>query len=514
MNRRIKRSLVWAVLAVLSLFSGAASAAADCGELADGVRTYVAEASGAETLQEWTDTYLADRAGQGAEWFVFALAQSGESIDYTEYFLSLKNFTESKSSVSAVESLRIALAMVSVGARDDSFVLETVENCVGKQGIMSLVFGLHLVCNGAESESVAAETIVSDILSLQGEDGGWSLDGKASDVDITGMVLQALAHCREYEGVENSADRAFEFLKGKMLPNGDFVSYGVPNAESSAQVILALTSWGRDPADEADFSADGRDLTDVLEKYRLPDGSFSHTEGGKTSQIATAQSLCALISVERLREGKTAFFRMDSETVDYGDGKAESFSPGYKFWVCFAVGVLAVAGCTLILVRKRSKKNIAVILLAGAVCVAAVLLTDIRTEKDYFSSERQKGERIGTVGFEIRCDSIAGSASGIPEDGCLVPRTEQELYSGDSVYDILTDVLKSEGLIFESQNKNYVTAISNIGERQYGDLSGWVYYVNGERPSMGCGDYVLSDGDEVLLAYSLEMGKDIEIEGN
>ncbi|MGM9626294.1 MAG: DUF4430 domain-containing protein [Eubacteriales bacterium] len=46
-------------------------------------------------------------------------------------------------------------------------------------------------------------------------------------------------------------------------------------------------------------------------------------------------------------------------------------------------------------------------------------------------------------------------------------------------------------------------------EFDFGDLSGWIYKVNGETPSVGCGDYVLSDGDEIAWLYTCDLGNDL-----
>ena len=55
----------------------------------------------------------------------------------------------------------------------------------------------------------------------------------------------------------------------------------------------------------------------------------------------------------------------------------------------------------------------------------------------------------------------------------------------------------------------YIRGIAYIYELEYGDLSGWIYRVNGESPSVGCGSYILSDGDRIVWHYSLEQGEDI-----
>ena len=42
-----------------------------------------------------------------------------------------------------------------------------------------------------------------------------------------------------------------------------------------------------------------------------------------------------------------------------------------------------------------------------------------------------------------------------------------------------------------------------------GELSGWMYRVNGVFPNKGCSAYTLSDGDVVEWLYTCDLGKDI-----
>jgi hypothetical protein len=55
----------------------------------------------------------------------------------------------------------------------------------------------------------------------------------------------------------------------------------------------------------------------------------------------------------------------------------------------------------------------------------------------------------------------------------------------------------------------YVAAISNIYEKAYNSKSGWVYLVNGKQPSLGSGLIELKEGDELVWAYSLDLGNDL-----
>ena len=56
----------------------------------------------------------------------------------------------------------------------------------------------------------------------------------------------------------------------------------------------------------------------------------------------------------------------------------------------------------------------------------------------------------------------------------------------------------------------YIHGIGNIYEFDFGELSGWLYSVNGETFSVGVDQYALTPGDQVELRYTLELGKDLQ----
>ena len=63
------------------------------------------------------------------------------------------------------------------------------------------------------------------------------------------------------------------------------------------------------------------------------------------------------------------------------------------------------------------------------------------------------------------------------------------------VYDVLSEICKKENILF-SANMGYIEGIDNIFEMDFGKSSGWIYFVNGESPSVGCGSYELGSDDQ------------------
>jgi len=58
-------------------------------------------------------------------------------------------------------------------------------------------------------------------------------------------------------------------------------------------------------------------------------------------------------------------------------------------------------------------------------------------------------------------------------------------------------------------NSAYIESINNLYEFDVGELSGWVYEVNGWFPNYGCSRYQLLDGDVVRWLYTCDLGKDV-----
>ena len=55
----------------------------------------------------------------------------------------------------------------------------------------------------------------------------------------------------------------------------------------------------------------------------------------------------------------------------------------------------------------------------------------------------------------------------------------------------------------------YIKGISNLYERDCGELSGWIYMVNDKVPGYGCSQYILKDGDKIEFVYTCNLGKDV-----
>ena len=102
----------------------------------------------------------------------------------------------------------------------------------------------------------------------------------------------------------------------------------------------------------------------------------------------------------------------------------------------------------------------------------------------------------------------------IPEDGWILQPMTVTFYEGESVFNVLQRTCKQQKIHMEFENtpvynSAYIEGIHNLYEFDVGELSGWMYSVNGWFPIYGCSRYLLKDGDVVEWKYTCDLGNDI-----
>ena len=55
----------------------------------------------------------------------------------------------------------------------------------------------------------------------------------------------------------------------------------------------------------------------------------------------------------------------------------------------------------------------------------------------------------------------------------------------------------------------YIEGINNLYEFDCGDLSGWMYSVNGVFPNVGCSQVQAAEGDVICFVYTCDLGADV-----
>ena len=282
----------------------------------DEILKYHYEQENVNSVQKWIDGALSEGAGITSEWYILGLSQY-KNYNFDKYEEALIEYLDQKDVNSASTRLKYALMFATIGSTN-SYIKKAINNSIGEQGIMSYVFGLHLLNNGYKSSEYSSAEVINELLDLQLADGGFSISESTGDVDTTAMTLQALAPHRNKTEVKKAINYAVDFLASKQRDSGEYASYGIENPESTAQVIIALASVGIDCKYDNRFIKGDKDLIDILEGYQLSDGSFSHIKGDESSEVATSQVFYAMVAQYRLERGKDSLFILDNCEIDYG----------------------------------------------------------------------------------------------------------------------------------------------------------------------------------------------------
>ena len=132
------------------------------------------------------------------------------------------------------------------------------------------------------------------------------------------------------------------------------------------------------------------------------------------------------------------------------------------------------------------------------------------------------GDGSFTVTLSVRCDTILDNMNLlnkekhelVPTDGVIFPATVVTAYEGESVFNVLQREMKRAGIHMEFRNtpiynSTYIMGINNLYEFDAGELSGWMYRVDGWFPNYGCSRYQLQPGDVVEWVYTSDLGRDV-----
>lgn len=495
----------------------------------NGIIEYKFEENDCDNIQSLIDNAFCESAGD-VEWYIIALSQYGE-YDYSKYEAALIKYLDENDIKSASTRLKYSLALIAIDSNSE-YITDLLNASIGEQGIMSWVYGLHILNNGYKANEYRSDDVIDKILSLQLQDGGWALNGEYGDVDVTAMTVQALAENLEREDVKTAVGNAIAFLASKQNAEGEFSSYGVCNPESASQVIVALSALDIDCATDPRFIKNGINLFDVVSKYRTENGGYSHISGGKVNENATSQALYSMIAYKRMQEGKSAFYIFDRQQNEEAHASSTESSTivseepndninqsennetsNYKLYIIIAIVLFSLIVLAIMVINKRfNKKNVVLLAVISVAVILLVVFVDFQSTDEHYENNSEANNSDAYVSITIRCDSVIGKAEHIPPDGIILNTVKISIAENATVYDVLLDATSKNQIHLETNGANsnvYIEGIANIYEFEYGDLSGWIYRVNGEQPSVSCGECELKAGDCIEWIYSLELGKEL-----
>ena len=137
------------------------------------------------------------------------------------------------------------------------------------------------------------------------------------------------------------------------------------------------------------------------------------------------------------------------------------------------------------------------------------------TKPDISETEKETPSEAFICTVSVRCDEILDNLDRfdkskynlIPEDGVIYFSENVEFNDGESAFDILLREMKKNKIHLEFEytpmfESSYVEGIGNIYEFDCGDMSGWIYKVNGKIASCGSSQYLVKENDVIEWIYS------------
>lgn len=275
----------------------------------------------------------------GGEWAVFGLARGGHPVPggYYEGYLSnvektLKEAGGNLTSSKYTEYSRLIIALAAIGQDPRNVagynLLEKISDLakVKKQGVNGPIFALLAfdtrgyaipLLPGNENQATR-ENLIAEILSREvvqdGRLGGFSLDGLVPDPDITAMALQALAPYRKDPKVEGAIQRALTVLEKLQQGDGGYAVRGAAGAEGAAQVVVALSTLGVDPAKTPAFTKTGADGDPHNPLSYLLAENEKAWAAGEINPMTAEQTLYALAAYTRFLNNQPPLYDMRGDS--------------------------------------------------------------------------------------------------------------------------------------------------------------------------------------------------------
>lgn len=503
----------------------------------------------AKAYKDTGDAQALKTPGTGSiegEWLMLGLARAEHTIttdNRNTYLDAVRSYINARyrdgklydaelNTTVSTDNSRIILALTALGEDPQTFVTGkdllkgySDFDWVKKQGINGTIWALiALDSNQYEipTGTTTRDKLISDILDNRTTNGGWATSGDVADADMTAMAIQALAPYYSRANVKTAVNKALNLLsKTQNNETGAYYnSYNELSVESTAQVIVALTSLGINPTkDDRFITNSGLTLLDGLMNFYNGSGEFKHTVNGQGNPMATEQSYYALVSYYRHLDGKTTLYDMSDngstpESVESVIEKIREIPDPVDEDSYEAIITAREAYNKLTTSEKQQVPAQYLNKLVNAEADYATLLDEAKTrakneltehylsfnQEDYGEAGRKKlSEILSTAQKNIAsaktCKQVSTlldraiqdmnavkkgdmtvtfrligaltatqdvnltSDSYLPEYVTWIPTTKYEMASNATVYDLFTEALRDAGLSSTGAENNYVKTI-------------------------------------------------------
>lgn len=268
-----------------------------------------------EAISKTSEKMLQD--GIGSDWVAIGLARSGVNVPLETKINYVKPVAEKvKKRLNRFSATDLARTIIMMNAMNvDPTKVEgqnLVQNLFESDKVNSVTgYAFTLLALDTKKYEVPVEAkwnraaLVQALLQAQHTDGGWTYDSSsskesASNVDVTSMVLAALAPYQEQQDVKPAIQKAVDYLYKQQLGNGGFAADGQENSNSTAQAIIGLSLVKDVDHDRLNKAVQ------TLMSYQLPNGEFKWLPSDqKGSGMATEQAFLALLQFKEL--GKSIY---------------------------------------------------------------------------------------------------------------------------------------------------------------------------------------------------------------
>ncbi|EEM47116.1 LPXTG-motif cell wall anchor domain protein [Bacillus thuringiensis serovar pakistani str. T13001] len=277
-----------------------------------------------EAISKTSDKMLQD--GIESDWVAIALSRSGKNVPIEaklNYVKSVTEKVEKRINRFSATDLARTIIMMNAMSVDPKNVggHNLVQKLYESDKVNSVTgYAFALLAFDTKKYEIPVESkwnrvaLVEALLNNQHTDGGWTYNSSgskdsASSVDVTGMVLSALAPYQERSDVKPAIQKAVAYLYNEQLQNGGFSADGQENSNSTAQAIIGLSL-----VKDVDQNRLHKAMQNLL-SYQLSNGEFKWLPSDQNGNgMATEQALLALLQFKEM--GKSIY---DWSNVDAGN---------------------------------------------------------------------------------------------------------------------------------------------------------------------------------------------------
>lgn len=212
-------------------------------------------------------------------------------------------------------------------------------------GVNGIIFSLIAACrmNISDEYKNTVSSLSDMLVDWQNSDGGFPLEkGGKSECDLTAMAVTALS-CVDDDKARSASENALSYLSSIQNENGSFSLYQTENCESTAQVVIALSSAGVEQTDER-FVKSRSALQALYDFYNAGIG-FSHEKGGDADPMSCEQALLAIYSAQNMKNPYSASVSAHIDEINF------------PLIIIIVGALIIISGTTLFILTKKSKKQ-------------------------------------------------------------------------------------------------------------------------------------------------------------